>query len=582
MTRSHPRQIPRLRPPALACLLGALALGIAPSVPRAAAQTPPQAVIVVDGSNSMWAQIDGTAKIGLARDAILSALRDTNGALHAGVTVYGGRSSSDCTDISAITPVGPVDLAATETALDAVRPQGATPHAAVLEQASGQLTDGPASIILIADGSDNCGGDPCAAAAALAQARPGLAVHVIGFSEQGDAETDLAGLACMSQATGGTFTVTKTGPDLTAALVAAATAAIAGPEVRTVALPTAETDTTPDTAETAEAPTGTAEVETDGKAGGSHRVVTANGIPLPPIRPDRPDPSDPIDLTATAAGAVPPPQLPTAEDGNLAAPPVFDDADERPRRPVRLWAQVTEDTGALSGDLIWRVYALDPLNASQYQLVDSSDEPNPVFSLPDGDYVVHVAFGRAQATSRIAVSGGAVEQPLVLDAGGLRVMPVGAAERELAASETSISVFSSEQDEYGQRRLILRDMPQGAIVRLNAGTYHIVSRYGDANAIVRADVRVQPGLLTDARIYHEAATITLKLVTETGGEALANTAWSILSPGGDIVKESFGAFPTHVLAAGEYSIIARHEGQLYNREFSVSAGEVREVELLAE
>lgn len=564
----------------MACLLGALALGVTP-IPDATAQATPQAVIVVDGSNSMWAQIDGTAKIELARDAILSVLRDNATALHAGITVYGGRSSNDCGDINAITPVGAIDIGATETALDAVRPQGATPHAAVIEQAAGQMTDGPASIILIADGNDNCGGDPCAAAAALARARPGLAIHVIGFSEQRDAETELAGLACMSEATGGTFTVTSSSADLISAITAATTATVAGPAVRTVALPTAETESDQAAPETAEAQT-EAEVTAEGEEApveGSHRVVTAEGIPLPPMRPDR---SEPIDLTATAAGTVPPPQLPAPVEGNLAAPPVFDDAENRPRRPVRLWAQITEDTGALSGDLVWRVYALDPLNVSQYQLVDSSDDSNPVFTLPDGDYVVHVAFGRAQATTRIAVSGSAIEQPLVLNAGGLRVMPVGAGERELATSETSISVFSSEQDEYGQRRLILRDMPQGAIVRLNAGTYHIVSRYGDANAIVRADVRVQPGLLTDARIYHEAATITLKLVTESGGEALANTAWSILSPGGDIVKESFGAFPTHVLAAGEYSIIARHEGQLYNRDFSVQAGEVREVELVAE
>ena len=75
------------------------------------------------------------------------------------------------------------------------------------------------------------------------------------------------------------------------------------------------------------------------------------------------------------------------------------------------------------------------------------------------------------------------------------------------------------------------------------GTYHVVSNYGDGNAVMRYDIRVQAGKLTDARINHRAAAITLKLVGETGGEAIANTAWSVLTPGGDVIKESIGAFP---------------------------------------
>ena len=59
------------------------------------------------------------------------------------------------------------------------------------------------------------------------------------------------------------------------------------------------------------------------------------------------------------------------------------------------------------------------------------------------------------------------------------------------------------------------------------GNYHIVSNYGDTNAVVRSDIRVQAGKLTDATVNHRAALITLKLVNERGGEALANTGWSV-------------------------------------------------------
>jgi hypothetical protein len=121
----------------------------------------------------------------------------------------------------------------------------------------------------------------------------------------------------------------------------------------------------------------------------------------------------------------------------------------------------------------------------------------------------------------------------------------------------------------------------GSVVVVPEGTYYIVSHYGDANAVVRSDIRVQAGRLTDVTVTHRAAAITLKLVTEKGGEALANTAWSVLTPGGDVIKESIGAFPRVILAEGEYRAIARNEGRVYEREFKVSTGVDGDVEVLA-
>ena len=79
---------------------------------------------------------------------------------------------------------------------------------------------------------------------------------------------------------------------------------------------------------------------------------------------------------------------------------------------------------------------------------------------------------------------------------------------------------------------------------------------------------------------HRAAVITLKLLASSGGEALANTAWSVLTPGGDVIKESIGAFPRVILAEGEYRAIARNEGRVYERDFKVVAGVDGDVEVL--
>ena len=98
--------------------------------------------------------------------------------------------------------------------------------------------------------------------------------------------------------------------------------------------------------------------------------------------------------------------------------------------------------------------------------------------------------------------------------------------------------------------------------------------------MVRSDIRVQIGKLVDATVTHRAAVITLKLVSQYGGEARANTQWSVLTPGGDVVKESIGAFPRVILAEGEYRAIARNDDRTYERTFRVVTGVDGEVEVL--
>ena len=60
-----------------------------------------------------------------------------------------------------------------------------------------------------------------------------------------------------------------------------------------------------------------------------------------------------------------------------------------------------------------------------------------------------------------------------------------------------------------------------------------------------------------------------------------NTEWSVLTPGGDVVKESIGAFPKVILAEGEYRAIARNEGRTYERAFKVTTGIDGEIEVMA-
>ncbi len=136
-----------------------------------------------------------------------------------------------------------------------------------------------------------------------------------------------------------------------------------------------------------------------------------------------------------------------------------------------------------------------------------------------------------------------------------------------------------QADESGELVTVVPNAAPGRVLRLSAGTYHVVSRYGSVNAIVRADIEVQAGKLTEAVMRHTGAEVTLKLVAEEGGEALANTSWTVTTQDGIKVHETIGAFPSIILAAGTYTAVAQHQGEIYSRDFTVEPGLERDIEV---
>ena len=93
-------------------------------------------------------------------------------------------------------------------------------------------------------------------------------------------------------------------------------------------------------------------------------------------------------------------------------------------------------------------------------------------------------------------------------------------------------------------------------------------------------MRVQPGKLTEANLEHRAAIITFRLVRSLGGDAVADTAWSILTDSGEVIKESKSTFPTMVLSEGNYTAIAKHDDKIYSEDFKVRSGFNKDVEVL--
>lgn len=251
-------------------------------------------------------------------------------------------------------------------------------------------------------------------------------------------------------------------------------------------------------------------------------------------------------------------------------------------RDVTLEAKLTADGASMQTGLTWRVFSPTPGSDGKLPLVATSEGGEAHLQLSPGDYFVNVAFGRAGITKRVTVpeTGEVKKTSFVLDAGGLVLNAVAGSDQQVPGNKLRFSIYSADVREDGERALVMANVKPNTIVRLNTGTYHIVSEYGDINASVRADIQVEPGKLTEATLQHRAAQITLKLVSQAGGEAIADTAWSVLTAGGDVVSESVSAFTTMVLAEGEYTAVARNKDKIYQKEFSVESGKNADVEVL--
>ena len=293
-------------------------------------------------------------------------------------------------------------------------------------------------------------------------------------------------------------------------------------------------------------------------------------LPAPDPFEDLSDSPQPLDPQATTAA-------PTEPDFDVIVP----DRDAA-GVPVQFSAVLSQGGPPLERDVVWTVYALGGNEISDDDLMLSVQGGILIDALPPGSYVVHVSYSLATLSRPLTVGPDGLTQTFNLNAGGMTLRAAITAENYLPAEVVSFQVFPETVEDFETARPLARDVDEQTILVVPAGRYTVISRYGAVNAVVRAQIDVEPGQLTEAVMFHNAAQITLKLVNEPNGEALPNTAWSIVNPGGDIVSEFVGAFPTMVLSEGDYTIIARHDGQVFSRDFAVVAGVNREEELVAQ
>jgi Ca-activated chloride channel homolog len=182
------------------------------------------AMIVFDASGSMAAtDVEGVpSRIDMVRQALKKILPPVSKVRNLGLVVYGpGRSANMCQNVVLKFPPKPDAGNEIMSEVKKLSPAGNTPLTSGVKIAADALEQSrkPAAIVLLTDGEETCGGDPCALGRQLRISYPGVVVHIIGYKLQSlDGGTPVSGAKCLADQTGGYNASANTLDELVSAL----------------------------------------------------------------------------------------------------------------------------------------------------------------------------------------------------------------------------------------------------------------------------------------------------------------------------------------------------------------------------
>ena len=172
-----------------------------------------EVLFIVDFSGSMNHKMGYSPKAYLAIDALNAIVRETQGSAKIGLRIFGVtdkptmRQTSQglmfnkeniCTASNLILPIARYNGNNIADSLSRINPQGGTPIGYALRQAvQNDFSYGPhlKHIILITDGDENCGDDPCMFIRNLMRTRNDFRIDVIGITVDNNAYSRLGCIA---------------------------------------------------------------------------------------------------------------------------------------------------------------------------------------------------------------------------------------------------------------------------------------------------------------------------------------------------------------------------------------------------
>lgn len=498
--------------------IAALALCAFAAASMAGAQeAPPTAMIIVDGSGSMWGNLgaEKRPKLEIVRDALRALLPSLRPDARVGLASFGHRRRGSCGDAEVIVPPDADSATRLAVPVDKMNAVGKGPLVLALREAANAIAGAtPASVILVADDIDNCGQDVCSALNDILAASPNLVVHTVAL---GFDKPRLAHIACIARMTGGKLWDAQDAAGLSSALGQAVNLARLQTGAPPSPVPQAEA---PAEKQAPGAPPGlylsaglgasSATLDTPvhwriTKSGGDGQLVrdTRAAALYEKLEPGRYDieaslglatARQTIDVAGDAAtevrvdlnGGV----LKMAARPTNAAPPIA--------APVFTVSSAAGDNG---GAPIW---------------VGRDSQPEIV--LPAGEYVVTAETGNARQQSKVTIApatGTSVSS--VLAAGTLELSAVRgtpAAPGDQPATDVTFILYQDDPDAPQGRREVARSAAPSPTFVLPAGTYYITARTPTSE--VREQIAIGAGDVVKRALALSMAHV--KLAATVGGQ----------------------------------------------------------------
>ena len=205
-------------------VLGAFVLLIGSALADTSEQCRDDAMLVLDSSGSMAGTDMSTLTphVTKVREALAAVVPEVAPRRNLGLMVYGPGRESRCENIDLKLPPAPNSAETILAEVNRVVPFGETPLTAAVRDAAEVLEfrEKPSVVVLLTDGEETCGGDPCQLARQLKAEARKLTIHVVGFKVAG-AHTWLVPekrSACMAEETGGLALTAETRDELIQAL----------------------------------------------------------------------------------------------------------------------------------------------------------------------------------------------------------------------------------------------------------------------------------------------------------------------------------------------------------------------------
>ena len=521
-----------------------------------------KSIIVLDGSGSMWGQIDGRPKLEIAREALGQVLSGLPTDTEIGLIAYGHRTKGDCSDIELMVAPATGTGQAIIDAANAMKFLGKTPLSDAVRMAAEELrsTEEKATVILITDGIETCNADPCALGAELEASGVDFTAHVVGFGLTAEEGKEVA---CLAENTGGKYIEAKDAGSLVEALQTA----VAQPE------PQAEPKPEPQPALPEKNVAVTLRLTADGPEITDGPVLNNTYFEFWTVGSDG-KAKEFVNTTIAfeLTGPVPPGSyiMRSINGPTVVDQPVEISATELSTPEVVLNAgilsiKVLSEEGGTPDQNGYFEMAGNGLQTGGY------GEGWIVF--PDGKYDLSTSLGEMKATEAVTITAGEVLDKTIIMGVGIPVFTAYYAEGVPVDGSQSFEVFDAKVGLDGNRTRIMTIYDAGSAPKLPPGDYVVLGQAGQASAEVAFTVK--PGQRIDVPVILNAG---IAAITAPNAKSMEVLEAKVGLDGNRVrVLTEYGDSFLLILPAGDYIAAVEVDQASTEAPFTVKAAERTEL-----